>query len=83
MTCYATPIVPAYTTNHSASLPQIPFPEFDVSNPKPWKKKCETYFDIYNVLAVMWVNLATIYFTGPAVFGCSLIESPHPPPQGF
>lgn len=60
--------------NLSANLPQISFPEFDGRSPKLWKKKCETYFDIYDVPSEFQVKLATMYFVGPAVFWLQSLE---------
>ena len=35
--------------NMHAALPQLPFSEFDGSSPRLWRKKCETYFELYAV----------------------------------
>ncbi|CAO2144897.1 unnamed protein product [Urochloa humidicola] len=52
----------------NAAVPQLSFPVFDGSSPKVWKKKCETYFDIYDVPANIWVKIAIMNFQGSADF---------------
>jgi hypothetical protein len=74
----------AYTPHHCASChghvnynhpgPQPDFPKFDGSNPKLWIKRCDTYFDLYDVPPANWVKLATINFTGTAAFWMQTIE---------
>ncbi|WVZ71981.1 hypothetical protein U9M48_020508 [Paspalum notatum var. saurae] len=56
------------------ALPQLDFPKFDGSNPKIWIKRCDTYFDVYNVPEEQWVRLATMHFTGAAAFWMQSIE---------
>lgn len=51
-----------------ANFPLVSFPIFDGSNPKLWKKRCETFFSFYSVPFDMWVKLATMHFDGPVVF---------------
>lgn len=67
---------PVSQVNMHATLPQIVFPEFDGSNPKFWKKKFETYFELYSVPKDFRVKLATMYFVGPTVFWLQLAATP-------
>lgn len=36
-------------SNVGVNLPQVSFPVFDRSNPRLWKKRCESYFDMYAI----------------------------------
>lgn len=58
-----------------SALPQVNFPVFDGSSPKMWKKRCETFFEFYDVPREMWVKLAAMQFDGPASFWLQSIES--------
>ncbi|XP_062187935.1 uncharacterized protein LOC133891241 [Phragmites australis] len=49
-------------------LPRLEFPRFDGLNPKIWIRKCETYFDLYEVPEPLWVRLATMHLDGTAAF---------------
>ena len=62
--------------NMHAALPQLPFPEFDGSSPRLWRKKCETYFELYAVPKSFWTKLATMFFIGPAVYWLQSLEDP-------
>lgn len=53
----------------------VDFPQFDGSNPKIWVKRCENYFDVYDVSTAYWVKLATMNFGGSAVFWMQSIEA--------
>jgi hypothetical protein len=37
-----------HTTQHSHK-PKMNFPTFDGTNPRLWKDKCESYFEIFGV----------------------------------
>lgn len=56
-------------------LPAVQFPVFDGSNPKIWQKRCESYFELYDVPCNTWVRLATMHFEGPAIFWLQFVES--------
>lgn len=58
----------------SSDIPQLEFHSFDGSNPKIWIKRCENYFDVYDVPFDHWVKLATMNFSGPAAFWMQPIE---------
>lgn len=60
-----------------ANLPQVSFPTFDGSNPKMWKKSCETFFSFYAAPCDMWVKLATMHFDVPTVFWLQSMEQGH------
>lgn len=51
-----------------ASFPSINFPKFDGSNPRIWKRQCETFFSFYKVPDEMWVRMVTMYFDGSALY---------------
>ncbi|KAH0644546.1 hypothetical protein KY284_032430 [Solanum tuberosum] len=59
-----TPIV--HTSKHASThrplKPKINFPEFDGTNPRSWLRKCEKFFELYNIgeqekLSYAFVNL--------------------------
>jgi len=62
------------SSNFSHTVPQLEFPKFDGTNPKIWIKRCENYFDICAVLPEHWVKLATMHFSGSAIFWMQSIE---------
>jgi hypothetical protein len=47
---------------------------FDGSNPKLWQSRCESYFCTYFVDPSVWIQVATMSFTGPAAPWLQLIE---------
>jgi hypothetical protein len=55
-------------------MPQLDFPKFSSANPKLWIKKCDTYFDLYQIPVENWEKLATINFTGTVAFWMQTIE---------
>jgi len=55
-------------------VPPLDFPKFDGTNPKIWVKRCETYFDIYEVPDYYRVKLAIMNFTNSAAFWIQSIE---------
>jgi hypothetical protein len=46
-------------------LPKMNFPKFEADNPRLWKSRCESYFDMYNVDEYIWVKVASMHFEGP------------------
>jgi hypothetical protein len=58
-----------------SAVPNMDFPLFDGSNPKLWKRRCETYFEFYAVEPEMWIRLAIMHFKGPAVFWLHAVEN--------
>jgi hypothetical protein len=52
----------------SAAMPDMLFPKFDGSNPRPWIKHYETFFDVYHVDPRLWIHYSTMHVT-PQVFG--------------
>ncbi|CAO2186967.1 unnamed protein product [Urochloa humidicola] len=65
------------TSNFNVAMPQLPFPVFDGNSPKLWKKKCENYFDIYEVPTNVWVKLAVMNFQGSAEFWLQSLDHPY------
>jgi hypothetical protein len=51
----------------TGKLPKINFPKFEGENPKLWKFRGESYFDMYVVDISLWVKVATMHFEGPVV----------------
>jgi len=49
-------------------IPQVNFSRFDGTNPRIWKKQCESFFNLYDVPKEMWVKLAIMHFDSSAVF---------------
>ncbi|KAK3135672.1 hypothetical protein QOZ80_5BG0422000 [Eleusine coracana subsp. coracana] len=47
-------------------LPKANFPQFDRENPRLWKSRCESYFEMYEVEQSMWIKMASMYFEGTA-----------------
>lgn len=58
-------------------LPRSDFPQFDRENPRWWKKQCEKYFKMYNVMPHLWVDFATMHFQGNAQFWLQTYEAMH------
>ena len=56
-------------------LPPMDFPQFDGRNPKMWQKKCESFFELYNIPSQNWVKLATLNFIGTADFWLQSVET--------
>lgn len=48
------------------NLPKLNFPTFDGLNPKLWQARCEDYFHMYGVDPLVWIQVATMQFSGPA-----------------
>jgi hypothetical protein len=46
------------------SLPKINFPQFEGNQPKLWKPKCESYFEMYGTKYIMWVKVVSMHFEG-------------------
>lgn len=40
---------------HNPTMPDLPFPKFDGTNPKLWLTNCETFFDVYDVHPKLWI----------------------------
>lgn len=59
----------------SANLPPMTCPKFDGNNPQMWKSNCEQYFDVYGILPMHWVKVATLNFCGNAAFWLQSIRS--------
>lgn len=58
----------------SHAIPHIEFPRFDGSHPKIWVKRCENFFDVYEVPEALKVKFALINFTSSAAFWMQSIE---------
>jgi hypothetical protein len=56
-------------------LPKLDFPKFQGDNPKIWKKKCETYFEVFSVPAHLQTRYATLNFTDKAALWLETIEA--------
>jgi hypothetical protein len=56
-------------------LPKLDFPKFTGDNPKIWKKKCETYFDVFSVPDHLQTKYATLNFTDKAALWLETIEA--------
>lgn len=39
-------------------------PQFDRENPRAWKLKCETYFQVSGIRSDVWVGVAALQFIG-------------------
>jgi hypothetical protein len=48
------------------NLPKLNFPTFDGLNPTLWQARCEDYFHMYGVDPLVWIQVATMQFFGPA-----------------
>jgi hypothetical protein len=53
------------SSSHSHK-PKINFPTFDGTNPRLWKDKCESYFEIFGVSDALKPRFAALNFTGIA-----------------
>lgn len=51
----------AFPQNHK---PKISFPTFDGTNPRLWKDKCESYFEIFGVSDALKPRFVALNFTG-------------------
>jgi hypothetical protein len=56
-------------------FPDLEFHKFEGSNPKLWVKRCETYFDVYQIDPGKWVKLATMRLTGSAALWCQTMQT--------
>ncbi|CAD6339885.1 unnamed protein product [Miscanthus lutarioriparius] len=63
-----------YHLNHA--LPTVEFPEFDGSSPKLWIKKCNNYFDMYDVPDFLKSRTAYMHFSGDADFWAKSLDYP-------
>jgi hypothetical protein len=52
--------------NSTGKLPKLNFPMFSGENPKLCLTRCETYFDMYNVVEFRWIQIASMYFNDAA-----------------
>jgi hypothetical protein len=43
------------------------FPAFEGDRPKSWKRQCESYFRVFEIHPELWVDTATMHFTGSAL----------------
>jgi hypothetical protein len=50
------------------------FPTFDRTNPRLWKDKCETYFEIFGVSDELKPHFATLNFTNAATSWLETLE---------
>ncbi|CAO2143691.1 unnamed protein product [Urochloa humidicola] len=62
------------SSSYNSALPQLEFPKFDGASPKLWIRRCESYFDVYDIPVHQWVKLATMNFTASAAFWMQSIE---------
>jgi hypothetical protein len=56
-------------------LPKLDLPKFQGDNPKIWKKKCETYCEVFSVPAHLQTRYATLNFTDKAALWLETIEA--------
>jgi hypothetical protein len=61
-------------TAHLGKLPQLNFPAFDGEFPKLWQSRCEKYFAMYGVDPMVWIQVATMHFSGSAARWLQSIE---------
>jgi hypothetical protein len=57
------------------AIPRQEFPKFDGMNPKLWKKRVESYFDVYAVPEHLWVKIGLMNFTCSVAFWSQSVES--------
>jgi hypothetical protein len=57
--------LPSNVSQHSHK-PMMQFPTFDGTNPRLWKDKYESYFDIFGVSEALKPRFAALNFSGPA-----------------
>lgn len=60
--------------NWGTAIPPMEFPQFDGRNPKMWQRRCENYFELYNVPTHMWIKMATMNFIHSAAFWLHSVE---------
>jgi hypothetical protein len=56
-------------------MPKMDVPKFDGEHPKLWQIQCEDYFEMYGTAPALWVQLASLQFSGPAARWLSSIRS--------
>jgi hypothetical protein len=56
----------SHTVVSHSHKPNMNFPTFDGTNPRLWKDKCESYFEIYNVNDALKPRFAALNFSGVA-----------------
>lgn len=64
-----------HPANLHSAIPPMEFPKFDGTNPKLWKKDCESYFEIYAIPSNLWVKYAVMNFVGSASFWKHSVEA--------
>ncbi|XP_062203827.1 uncharacterized protein LOC133906051 [Phragmites australis] len=65
----------SFSSQLAAAMPQLSFPQFDGNNPKLWIKRCETFFELYEIPPHLWVKVSTMHFVGTAAFWLQSTES--------
>jgi len=59
----------------SAAMLDMPFPKFDGSNPRPWIKHYETFFDVYRVDPRLWIHYSTMHLTSSVALWFQTLQS--------
>jgi len=53
-------------SSRSSHKPKLEFPKFDGQQPRLWKDKCESYFEVYEISDALKPRFAALNFTGLA-----------------
>ncbi|KAJ3684341.1 hypothetical protein LUZ61_013505 [Rhynchospora tenuis] len=60
------------------NLPRTDFPGFDGTNPKRWRSRCESYFEIYQIPELYKTRMSTLHFVDEAQEWYDCFQENHP-----
>lgn len=59
--------IPIQERNHfPMGVPKLDFPNFNGSHPREWLRKCESFFQLYQIPAEQQMDLAKLHLEGQA-----------------
>lgn len=54
--------------------PKMDFPQFWGERPLSWKRNCESYFRVFHIDPSLWVDIASMHFTGAGMLWLEMGE---------
>jgi hypothetical protein len=55
-------------------LPKLQFPVFSSDDPQLWKSRCESYFSMFGVEEILWIQVAGMHFEGAVAHWWQSVE---------
>jgi hypothetical protein len=55
-------------------LPKLQFPVFSGDDPQLWKSRCESYFSMFGVEEILWIQVAGMHFEGAVAHWWQSVE---------